>query len=171
MFGTFTSRFCYVPNPQFQHTVWPKEHKGFSVGVHNNYNILRCNCGPHVGSRRPRELPVSQGFWTPARGGTGKFRLKPYFNTFPAKACHLYRTACNPIVFLYWPEQTVMLSWQPRLCLLSPRQGRPPNMAGGLLHSLVRVEEPAQPSQSDQTDHGLHEPWTTEWEGRKIKIK
>lgn len=54
----------------------------------------------------------------------------------------------------------VALSWQLRLCLLSPMQGRPPNLVGGLLHSLVRVDEPAHPSQSDQADQGLHDPWT-----------
>lgn len=54
----------------------------------------------------------------------------------------------------------VVLSWQLLLCLLSPRQGRPPYLRGGLLHSLVRVVEPAHTSQSDQADHGLQEPWT-----------
>lgn len=54
----------------------------------------------------------------------------------------------------------VVLSWQLLLCLLSPRQGRPPNLRGGLLHSLVRVDEPAHASQSDQADQGLQEPWT-----------
>lgn len=58
------------------------------------------------------------------------------------------------------------LSWQPRLCRLSPWQGRPPNLAGGLLHSLVLTDTPSQPSHSDQPDHRLHEPWTDGERGR-----
>lgn len=52
------------------------------------------------------------------------------------------------------------LSWQPRLCLRSPRQGSPPNLLGGLSHSRVRAEEPAHASQSDQGPQRLQEPWT-----------
>lgn len=52
------------------------------------------------------------------------------------------------------------LSWQPWRCLRSPRQGRPPNLLGGLLHILVRAETPAQASQRDQGAHPPQEPCT-----------
>lgn len=59
-----------------------------------------------------------------------------------------------------WPEQMVWLSWQPWLWRDSPWHGRPPNLAGGLLHSLFLTDTPTHASHSDHSLHNPHEPWT-----------
>lgn len=69
---------------------------------------------------------------------------------------------------IWWndvPVQTVMLSWQPRVCRVSPWHGRPPNLAGGLLHTRCLTDTPSHTSQSDHEPQELHEPSTTHTHG------